>query len=488
MPKQEYYSPFAAAAAAAEKQEAITAIARRKKPAIRRKLLKLAFLVGVGVLNFYSFQEGHWEDLFRAVTTYATKSPDGPSDNDLYEDGCGLLEAKDMSTLQQRQTAVNWAPYNSTSGLVSEEERTYFAKVYECARQFPHSYFETMDTKDFYLTKDKTRMDKLLCNMKITHDRVLDTLQQHRHILFVGDSILRQQYFAFVCMLDPNATQGSFATFYDGTGESANFEYVYNHSSTKTSTGTTDTANATTTLHYAAFGPQYNHRMEHLYETAFPYAVGNYSAADAIVTDASRHFHSGDVHLFHSILKYMQDSATARPASFYYMEPTPEEYPTSNGIYSGPCWENCTCQVHNDLTLKGRATPIDNYRKHGEKLGAPKFEDFIQLYPDQNWTHSFTTDVNDTDMSCLPDCVPADWRVRLVRSKMLGNSSQHMPPTTTFQLVPTFWQLVGRNHHSSASVHQDCTHRSLDAIMMMNEQLVRSMIRRKMTAATTTTS
>ena len=255
---------------------------------------------------------------------------------------------------------------------------------------------------------------------------------------------------------------------------------MYNHSS-ESSTATTTTTSTTTSLHFAAFGPRHAKRMRHLYEHAFPWAIGNCTKHDAIVMDASRHFWSNAIAIFKMVMDYIQKKSATSPASFCYMEPTPEEWPTSNGFWVEACWEKCACRALGDAALRGRATPcdpkVDLTRNDAKgKLDVPSFQDFVQLYSN-NLTQSFTTDVDPKDVSCAPDCAPADWRVRFVRNKTLGaDPKQHCNPPQKFQLVPTHWQLVGRSHHSSTSSVRDCTHRAFDALFMMNEQLMRSMM------------
>ena len=52
------------------------------------------------------------------------------------------------------------------------------------------------------------------------------------------------------------------------------------------------------------------------------------------------------------------------------------------------------------------------------------------------------------------------WRMDLVRA-ILDETDHNLT------LVPLFWQMHAKR--------ADCTHKSLDAVMMMNEQLIRSM-------------
>ena len=42
-------------------------------------------------------------------------------------------------------------------------------------------------------------------------------------------------------------------------------------------------------------------------------------------------------------------------------------------------------------------------------------------------------------------------------------------------IVPVFWQLHAKGLPSGRKAIGDCTHKSLDAVLLMNEQLARSM-------------
>ena len=385
------------------------------------------------------------------------------------EDGCGIRPVGDVTTARK---SVTWSNYSNSS----RQEIDYLMRVHGCVKNFPRTYA----TKYFPKNGNGDRpWETLLCDLKITHDLFKATLQEHNNILFLGDSVLRQQYFTFVCMLDPEATEDRFVKFHNGGSDTPEFSFVHHHSSSAVN------AASTTTVHYAAFGPKFAHRMRHLYEFALPWAIGNYTQQDAIVVDASRHFPSSRFQLYDKILSHLKEQSTKTKASFYYMEPTPEEWPTSNGLYFGGCYLTCECHALDDAKLKGRATPYDPHvnltdPKVEGKEPVPKYDDFVPFYP--NTARLFTTEMDPADRSCLPDCTPADWRVQLVRSKLIGNqttthNNNNNNNNNNFHLVPTYWQLVGKPHHSSAWASKDCTHRSLDAIVMMNEQLIRTMRR-----------
>jgi len=94
---------------------------------------------------------------------------------------------------------------------------------------------------------------------------------------------------------------------------------------------------------------------------------------------------------------------------------------------------------------------------------------------------------NDYNESCQQDCFPATWRTEVVRGILLKQekspppqpatiSSSQQQRTTLHQnsvhVVSTFLQSI--LHHGPSSIRDmgDCTHKSLDAVIMLNEQLI----------------
>jgi hypothetical protein len=149
------------------------------------------------------------------------------------------------------------------------------------------------------------------------------------------------------------------------------------------------------------------------------------------------------------------------------MESTPEEWPTSNGMFTKGCMWTCKCETLDAARMMGRGNHSDP-NLHTKDLVTylkPPTDFFAKLYSDLAFT-------NNTE-SCVPDCLPATWRMEFARSILLDETN-----TTTQRnrahVVPLWYQLVGRI--SALRPVGDCTHKSLDAVLTMNQQLIRSMI------------
>ena len=126
----------------------------------------------------------------------------------------------------------------------------------------------------------------------------------------------------------------------------------------------------------------------------------------------------------------------------------------------------CRCEFVDSLRLIGRGNyshPSANWSTDFSfKLPTPPDVDdwLLRLYP--NSTYDIQTE------ECLPDCLPATWRMDLVRA-ILEETDHNLT------LVHLFWQMHAKRAPSGRMPVGDCTHKSLDTVMMMNEQLIRSM-------------
>ena len=378
------------------------------------------------------------------------------------KDHCGFHHPPE--TRQSRRN-IHWLSYNTTSN----DQKLYFQKVHTCAQRFQKLTHAQRLTRDFYSPSLQRTLETLVCDMQVTQQTVLSLVTQHDNILFAGDSVLRQQYFVFVCLVNPEVRQYDWSLWEPLSHDS---HFVYHYRDARAPNGTT------TTISFEPIGWRWNRHQKHLWTGAFPDAVKNFGPNDAIVMDSSRHYASHLATLYEEALNHTLSQARQAQATIYYMEPTPEEWPTSNGLYTEACVFVCTCRHVGKEQLDGQAIPIDprvDFTRNDTKgkLPVPSFAFFEKLYGAK--AHAFTTNVSKDDQSCFPDCVPATWRVDLVRFML---QTKNATPQQ-IQLVPIYWQLVGMNHPSAKGLVGDCTHRSMDAVVFMNEQLLRSMMLRR---------
>lgn len=347
------------------------------------------------------------------------------------DDGCSL--DSDPASIRYKKFSV-----------MTEPDFIYHQDVFSCARRFVWSQLGR-DTWEF--------MDnlQLICRDDLKNDALLSIAESHDRILFLGDSVIRQQYYTFLCMLDPTLTpQGM--TSYSAVDKFAKVTWKHVRAD-----------GGETSISYQVFGRGFDPTDVNLYREAFPKAILTFSRKDAIVMDASRHYNQEAASLYYQSLNFI---AQASPrAQIYYMEPTPMEWPTSNGFYVSSCkGMKCSCEALGKERLIGKGTiakaAVESaMRQHNGSIpDLPIPEILARIYPDLKPVNQ---------RLCLPSCVPATWRVDLARTAFRNS--------TKVTLVPTFFQLISQENPMTLTRVDDCTHRSFAGIVLMNQQLLRSM-------------
>ena len=359
------------------------------------------------------------------------------------DDGCGL--SRDAST-------ITWSTFTA-------DDVTAFEALQACARRLPE--LKGIGRRD--LNVATLRM--LQCQLRITMTEIHSAVNDYETIWFIGDSVLEQQFYTFLCMVDPLMTRdqiyGSGLPGADAGGSTGSpvhtiaRQWTYNHS---------NGAGATKVI-YSKFGLKWLRSEYNLYVNAFPKAVESLTGKGAIVLDASVHYESREFAEMERAVTFIRDKSMVANASILYMESTPEEWPTSNGLYTKQCMWQCRCEALGADRIMGRGSHSDpkvNLTKTVEILsyGDPPIKVFGKLFPDLAFA-------NNTE-SCIPDCVPATWRSDLARSILNERPNR-------VHMVPVWYQFVGKQSQSGRRPG-DCTHKSLDAVLMMNQQLVRSML------------
>ncbi len=87
----------------------------------------------------------------------------------------------------------------------TDADMTFFHAVWNCVKPFPtHG--------GFLMPAPNASLRVLQCHQRGTWQALLSTLQQYERIIFIGDSILNQHYFTFLCMLDPSLSSDQVIT------------------------------------------------------------------------------------------------------------------------------------------------------------------------------------------------------------------------------------------------------------------------------------
>jgi hypothetical protein len=153
-------------------------------------------------------------------------------------------------------------------------------------------------------------------------------------------------------------------------------------------------------------------------------------------------------------------------ASVFYMEPYLEEWPTSNGNYASSCGYLSSmkgvCEFLNPARLLGRGNYSTCPITH--PLPTLRVSNLIldRLYPGFFFRA--------TSEHCQPSCLPATWRTDMARAILAVTEN-------AVSVVPIFWQLHAKGSPSNRN-QGDCIHKSLDAVLLFNEQMARIMMER----------
>jgi len=120
------------------------------------------------------------------TTTSQTFTTEYDDNND---DGCKLTS---------HSKNVHWTTTNNKgedNNVSSSAEQMHIRRVHQCATRFSFTYVEKPSDADWW--------PSLSCDITVTTELLQSVVQKHNRILFVGDSVLRQQYLFLLCMIDP---------------------------------------------------------------------------------------------------------------------------------------------------------------------------------------------------------------------------------------------------------------------------------------------
>jgi hypothetical protein len=361
------------------------------------------------------------------------------------------LDVDDGCRIDSDHSKIRYEKYSA----LDESELSYYQSVKKCA---------TDNFERSLLQKDESNLldaNRLICERRIDHATLLSVIERHDNILMVGDSVVRQQFFTLICMVDPSLKAQDLVK-YNATGDVVyEIQWDYNR-----------VDGGTTSFLYRILGLAFDAQLTNLYREAFPTAVLTFSDKDAIVVDASRHHDESNAQSLFISAHFVAMARSRAP--IYYMEPTPMEFSTSNGFYPLACVDiTCHCERLDEARLMGKGALPTALVEAAIKQNAgslPSSRDLApilyELYPGQlNASNPINAKL------CLPSCVPATWRSDLVK-KTLKDAA----PRVT--IIPTFWQLASQDIPTTLLRSWDCAHRNFGGIVLMNEQLIRAMQRR----------
>ena len=301
----------------------------------------------------------------------------------------------------------------------TKEENDIFWKVMKCQKRL-----YTRRQEQWHVETRPTP-SSLRCGDSIMDD-FENIIASYDTIVYIGDSITRQQFFTMVCLLDSSLEPEHIQIPND------NSNYNWRHNASNTSI-------------------LYREQLTiiHSDPTFLRHTQAKSTPKELTIFNLGAHYgHSfRNPPLTRSQLQEAAQAIAERSngtnATMFWVETVDFQWPTANGEYVQRCWE-CKCEA---------LTP-DRILGHG-KLNIPK------RYIEEALNQSRSTD-------CIPNCKTANWRNDLTNSVLQSH------PGSKVSIIPVWKQLVSSGF-PHARVDGDCTHKSTDALIAVVQQTLRGM-------------
>ena len=260
-------------------------------------------------------------------------------------------------------------------------------------------------------------------------------LASYDHVHFFGDSVMRQQFATLLCMMDPlNAhnnvpvPEGELEIAYhlnQPLGRQTVFKY-------------TETGSARLFHDAIKALPESSHNA-----TLFVIGGGlRFHPRDTPNKTFAHHALGDDCPELVQFARSVASVAFSAPPALVilWMETTDQQWPTDNGDFHKNCMWFATC------------APVTPARE----IGMGNSSDVCRHGPNNK--------LRDKVGVCLPNCLAANWRNMLTNPVFEGSR---------VQVVPVWQQLVSHGYPHMRK-NGDCAHKSLDVLIMMNQQLLRA--------------
>lgn len=356
------------------------------------------------------------------------------------DNGCGFHEFSPPTVPQ----LPLWINYTS-------EEREDFKRVQNCLNNI------YVFSKQLNEDRSAPFRSKLYCKMD-PPPNIEAVLSQHKRVWFIGDSVLLQTYATIACLAAPNLQRNQLNI----TGD--DMDIIYNHS------------NGSTLLRYTRYGLRFDQYERVLYEADFPEAIRSSTENDAIVMNAGHHYPHSEGPKLKRAASFIANATTN--ATIYFVETTDEQWPTSNGMFTKSCRVVCNCEAITDDRIAGNGAMVDHSRFSRNITGdlhlhleAQQDKELQNFYESSipHLTASFKNNLSSYPYPYdkVPSYLPATWRNDITNPIL--KQSAHV------KIVPVWRQLVAHGEPHGRR-DGDCTHKSLNVLIAISEQLLRTMI------------
>ena len=354
-------------------------------------------------------------------------------------DGCGFHGDGD-------EARPVWVPFSSA-------DHGTFSSILQCLQEsklFPVHFGQSEEFR-YHLQRHPPNLKRLLCHQEVTPAIAREALSRFRRVAFIGDSVLIQQYTSLLCLADPHIFRQPENNRTLGGDE---LQYHMNTNQTQTA------------FSMERFGEKFWTEQQKNWSLWKNPAWNTYGPEDLIVINAGLHFELEEATKLRDIASFVGSKSSSTNATVLFVESNDQQFPTSNGVYTEACKLACQCEPLTQLRLQGKEIPYDNGRNHVNLTQVPSNYNIPSLVAALYSPKHRLLTLEQDGIRCVPDCAPPNWRNDLVRS-VLQESPTH--------IVPAWEQLVahGKEH---AKRFGDCTHLTVEAALMMNQQLIRTLL------------
>eukprot|EP00546_Thalassionema_frauenfeldii_P016504 CAMPEP_0178898674 /NCGR_PEP_ID=MMETSP0786-20121207/2473_1 /TAXON_ID=186022 /ORGANISM="Thalassionema frauenfeldii, Strain CCMP 1798" /LENGTH=235 /DNA_ID=CAMNT_0020569441 /DNA_START=136 /DNA_END=840 /DNA_ORIENTATION=- len=230
--------------------------------------------------------------------------------SDSKDDGCGLVNNtetqvwKDLSKTEIEEM-------NQVQTCIKNRVRQNDSFLDERSKDIVRKYTAISDTS-------VNTMKGLQCNEEIALRRIQATLGSYGQVWMFGDSILGQLYYTLSCALNSSIANYGASSY---TGHES-----FSYSSTEQGT--------TTDFIYSKVLFLQEESEANLYQSTFPDVIQNLTSNDMILVLNSAHYSERNAARLDKSIRFIAKQSIRTNASVFFMEPTPEEWPTSNGRHT----------------------------------------------------------------------------------------------------------------------------------------------------------
>jgi hypothetical protein len=277
-------------------------------------------------------------------------------------------------------------------------------------------------------------------------------ISAYNNVYLIGDSIMRQQFFTMICMLNPSVENDDF--WQEESKENRGpFQYIYNSSQ----------KNRSTSIMLKPFDKDI-HRSQ-----KFQLLAANATKGDIFIINQGAHYQSNKLNRLQLATKSVLQQARETSATMMWVETTPFEWPTTTGEFLPKCFD-CKCEALTPQRIRGYGNFTGPSRYLRWNRSSDDYEHFTFLYPD----------IMERNKSrCIPDCHPANWRNDVTGVILSKDTNYSTTSSKSVTIVPIWKQLVEFGFPQPRHAG-DCTHKSTDALIAIVQQVLRSMKRHAM--------